>query len=457
MYSSWHKHVSARGAALVAVLAMGSILGLVVWAVAREFGAVFFLFVFVFILAFSGWFVLTRRRMGRVLGVLGVLFGISGLIGFFETHYVLLLLLIGAILLFGLTARYAVRQDRDRVVSMAPRQRRTRRPARRGVLIINPRSGGGRAERFHLPDEARWRGIETFILGPGDDLAELAEQAVEDGADIIGMAGGDGSQALVATVAMRRQVAHVCVPTGTRNHFALDLGLNRDDVIGALDAFTDGVERRIDLACVNERVFVNNASLGLYAHVVQSDAYREAKFGTWRRALPKMLGPNKAESIDLQFRGPDGNDWTDAAMVVVSNNPYQVRRLGGHGSRPRLDGGRLGIVATRMRRATDFAQLATLGAAGQQKRFRGLRQWSALEFEVRSDMPVAVGLDGEALVLVPPLRFSCLPCALRVRVPRHAKGVSPAAAAVTLTRRDLRRLIRIAAGKPGHPTAGRVA
>ena len=131
--------------------------------------------------------------------------------------------------------------------------------------------------------EARRRGIEPIVLQPGDDLLELAEDAIARGAQVIGMAGGDGSQALVATVAARHDVAHVCIPAGTRNHFALDLGLDRDDVVGALDAFTDGVERRIDLARVNDRVFVNNASLGVYAKVVQSEAYRDAKLETWTR------------------------------------------------------------------------------------------------------------------------------------------------------------------------------
>ncbi|MFL5932128.1 MAG: diacylglycerol/lipid kinase family protein, partial [Gaiellaceae bacterium] len=233
-------------------------------------------------------------------------------------------------------------------------------------------------------------------------------------------------------------------------HFAVDLGLDRNDVVGALDAFTDGVERRIDLARVNEQVFVNNASLGLYANVVQSDAYRSAKLRTWRRSLPSMLGPDRAETMSLRFRGPDGRSWADAALVVVSNNAYQVRRLGGIGSRYRMDGGQLGIVVTRIRRAIDFAQLVTFGSAGQHKRFRGLRQWAALEFEVDSDRPVAVGLDGEAFVLTPPLRFVSLPGALRVRIPKHARGVSPAGLAVTLTRRDLRRLIRIAAGRSRH-------
>ena len=449
MSHSWPKRMSARAAALIAVFGMGSVLGLVLWALVRETGAVFFAFVFVFLLAFSGWFVLTRRRIGRVLGIIGVFLSTLPLIGFAETHGLLLAMLFGSIVLFGLTARYAVRHSEDEPVASGPNRANgsAAQAARQSVLIINPRSGDGKAERFRLPEEARKRGIEPLVLGPGDDLGRLAEQAVHDGADVIGMAGGDGSQALVASVVMRYDVAHVCVPAGTRNNFARELGLDREDAVAALDAFTDGVERRVDLASVNEHVYVNNASLGLYAQVVQSDAYRNAKLRTWRRMIPELLGPDR-DSIDLQFEGPDGKDWRDAALVMVSNNPYQVRRLGGAGTRHRLDGGRLGILAARVRRGSDVAMLVTLGTAGQWKRFRGLRQWSATEFEIRSAEPIAVGLDGEAFLMAPPLRFVSLPGALRVRVPRHARSVSPAGAAVTLTRRDLTRLVRIAAGKP---------
>ena len=112
---------------------------------------------------------------------------------------------------------------------------------------MNPRSGGGKVERFHLVQEARRRGIEPVVLGPGDDLRRLAEQAVAGAAPTCS-AGGDGSQALVAGVAAAHDVAFVCVPAGTRNHLAMDLGLDRDDVVGALEAFGAAVERRIDLA-----------------------------------------------------------------------------------------------------------------------------------------------------------------------------------------------------------------
>jgi diacylglycerol kinase family enzyme len=313
------------------------------------------------------------------------------------------------------------------------------------VLIINLKSGGGKAERFDLAGEARRRGVEPVILKRGDDLLKLAENAIERGAKVIGMAGGDGSQALVATVAARRDVAHVCIPAGTRNHFALDLGLDRDDVVGALDAFTDGVERRIDLARVNERVFVNNASLGVYAKVVQSEAYRDAKRETWTRMLPDLLGPD-ADPIDLEFTAPDGNICDDAPLVLVSNNPYQLTHLAGAGTRERIDTGTLGVVAARVRSGADVSKLVGLELVGQAGRFPGLLEWSAKEFEVRSGGPVEVGLDGEALRLQAPLRFTSLPGALRVRVPRAA-GVAPAARAVALTRDNLGALLRVAAGR----------
>ena len=209
--------------------------------------------------------------------------------------------------------------------------------------------------------QAGRRDIEPVVLQPGDDLLGLAEGAIARGARVIGMAGGDGSQALVATVAARHDVAHVCIPAGTRNHFALDLGLDRDDVVGALDAFTDGVERRIDLARVNDRVFVNNASLGVYAKVVQSETYRDAKLETWTSMLPDLLGPD-AEPIDLEFTAPDGNSCDDAPLVLVSNNPYQLTSLAGAGTRERIDTGLLGVVAARVRSAADVSKLVATGA-----------------------------------------------------------------------------------------------
>ena len=394
------------------------------------------------------WLAATRRGIVRLLGIAVAVVALAGGVVALIAQGVIdeLVALVVAIAVLGAASRMALRRGQipERTDSTHPAARTAR--ARSGVLLINPKSGGGKAERFDLAGEARKRGIRPVVLERGDDLLKLAEQALSDGADVIGMAGGDGSQALVATVAMRHNVPHVCIPAGTRNHFALDLGLDRDDVIGALDAFTDGVERRIDLASVNEHVFVNNASLGVYAQVVQSDAYRDAKLETWAQKLPELLGPG-APPIDLEFKGPDGTEFSDAPLVLVSNNPYQLTSLAGAGTRARLDTGQLGIVAARLSAASDIAELVMFETVGQPQRFRGFLEWSKARFEVRSGSAVAVGLDGEALMLDPPLQFVTLPGALRVRLPQRASNaVKPTAA--SFTRDDLRTLSRIATGHP---------
>ncbi len=391
------------------------------------------------------WFALTHRGIERFVGAALAALAGAGLVVILITHWrglLILLVLVGLLALFGASARYAL--GRVAMTGSGTLPATVAGAARAAALIINLKSGGGKAERFDLAGRARELGVEPIVLRPGDDLLELAEGAIARGAEVVGMAGGDGSQALVATVAARRDVAHVCIPAGTRNHFALDLGLDRDDVVGALDAFTGGVERRIDLARVNERVFVNNASLGVYAKVVQSAAYREAKLETWVRLLPDLLGPD-AEPLDLEFAMPDGNSCDDAPLILVSNNPYQLTQLAGAGTRERIDTGLLGIVAARVRSSGDVSRLVALELAGQVRRFSGLRSWSAPTFEVHSGGPVEVGLDGEALVLDPPLRFASLPGALRVRLPRSA-GLAPAARAVALTTGNLTALLRVARG-----------
>ena len=439
---------SGRVWAWIALAAAAGVLVTLVVLLIRNLAALALALVALGLAGAAFWVATTRQGITRLLAVaVAILALVGGAVALAWLGAVDELIAFAvALAAFGGASHRALRQAYEaRQAATAGPVAETPQPSR-AVLLINPKSGGGKAKRFHLAEEARRRGVEPVVLEPGDDLLELAVRAVRGGADVIGMAGGDGSQALVASVAMQHDLPHVCIPAGTRNHFALDLGLDRNDVVGALDAFTDGVERRIDLARVNDRVFVNNASLGVYAQVVQSDAYRDAKLETWAQMLPELLGPD-APPIDLEFEGPDATEYTDAPLVLVSNNPYQLTRLAGAGTRPRLDTGQLGIFAARIRSPGDVAQLVTLETIGQSQRFPGLLEWSQREFEVRSGSAVAVGLDGEALTLEPPLRFVSLPGALRIRLPRHAAGVSPAATAGVLTRAGLLTLFRIAAGR----------
>ena len=162
------------------------------------------------------------------------------------------------------------------------------------MLLVNPRSGGGKAARAGVAERARAKGIEVVIFTSGQDLAALAHGAVASGADALGVAGGDGSLAIVAAAAAANRIPFVCVPAGTRNHFALDVGVDRRDVIGALDAFTDGAERQIDIAEVNGRTFLNNVSLGIYGDTVRSPAYRDAKVRTLLETAAEVMVPAQA-------------------------------------------------------------------------------------------------------------------------------------------------------------------
>ncbi|HET7296790.1 MAG TPA: diacylglycerol kinase family protein, partial [Gemmatimonadales bacterium] len=298
-----------RAAALLALAAPVAMAVVAAVALAGDVAIAVLAVALIVALSAALWVALTTRGATRVAAGAIALLATAGFVVVLATNWQgVIVLVVLALLLaaFGLAARYALGRSGATAAGAILAAATPVGGAQRPVLIINLKSGGGKAERFDLVAEAQRRGVEPVVLKPGDDLLELAESAVQRGSQVIGMAGGDGSQALVATVAARRDVAHVCIPAGTRNHFALDLGLDRDDVVGALDAFTDGLERRIDLARVNERVFVNNASLGVYAKVVQSDAYRDAKLETWARMLPEMLGPD-AEPIDLEFTDPDGS------------------------------------------------------------------------------------------------------------------------------------------------------
>ena len=316
--------------------------------------------------------------------------------------------------------------------------------ARNGVLIMNLKSGGGKAEKFHLVDECRARGIEPVVLQRGDDLLQLARDAIDRGADVVGMAGGDGSQALVASVAAERGVPMVVIPAGTRNHFALDIGLDRDDVVGALDAYGEARERAIDLADVNGRIFVNNVSLGLYATIVQSPEYRDAKRETTLTALPEMLGPG-AEPFDLRFTTPDGVEHDGAHVIQVSNGPYGTTTAG-ITSRPRMDTGQLGIFSLVVPDAVAAGRAIAALTTATPALYEGYLSWSAPGFEVTSAAPIAVGLDGESLEMDPPLVFASRPGVLRLRLPLGAIGYSPAARATGV--KGLLGLWRVMLGRP---------
>jgi diacylglycerol kinase family enzyme len=371
----------------------------------------------------GGWWLITERPPRRWIGLAGTVAGLAiAAVAFIDTaadaDYPFVRLAT-ALLLFAVmsgAARLAAEQDLHDLDDNEPHE--VNRP-RHPVLICNPWSGGGKVEKFGLVERATELGVETVMLDHGLDLEQLARDAVARGADCLGMAGGDGSQALVASIAVELGLPFVCVSAGTRNHFALDLGIDRNDPRNSLDAFRDAVERRIDHATVNGRFFVNNVSLGVYATIVQQDGYREAKVETTRALLPEMLGRTD-KPFDLQFTEPDGTEVDGAFLIQVSNNPYALDAFLDATERRSLDTGRLGVIALTAATGKDAAGMVTLAALGKHARTRS-RNWHELtaeSFEVRSRSGKAyAGVDGEALEMDTPLEFRIHPRALRLLVP----------------------------------------
>ncbi len=369
----------------------------------------------------GGWWAISKRPPRHWYGFVGALLGaallIAALLGAGAEDWESLLRALVCVALlaaavFGARAAMAASLQ----TTATSRLRRVSRPLH-PVLLCNPWSGGGKVEKFGLAELATSLGVQTVMLDHGLDLAELARDAIDRGADCLGMAGGDGSQALVASIAVEHDLPFVCVAAGTRNHFALDLGLDRSNPRQSMYAFRDAIERRVDYATVNGRFFVNNVSLGVYATIVQQEGYREAKAATTRRLLPELLGET-TKPFDLSFTTPDGTQVEGSFLVMVSNDPYVLAASPSTSQRLRLDTGRLGVFAVTATTGAQAAEVVTLALAGRGPRSGHAFEFNCEEFEIRSRSGAAyAGVDGEALELETPMTFRSHARGLRMLVP----------------------------------------
>lgn len=390
------------------------------------------------LIGWGGWWLITEQMPRRAFGLTGFVVGmglvILALIKVITSSESPLLRIGAVLVLIALmvgTARAALaRALHDSDLPAAVKNITPRRP----VLICNPRSGDGKVAKFGLEEKATALGVEVIMLEEGLDLEELARDAVSRGADCLGMAGGDGSQALVASIAIEHDLPFVVISAGTRNHFAQDLGYDKEDPAAGLLAFANGVERRVDYATVGDRLFVNNVSLGVYATIVQQEEYRDAKLETSKQLLPAMLG-NTAEPFDLQFTNEDGSEVDNAFLILVSNNPYVLKPALDASTRRVLDSGQLGVFAITAATGAEAAALLARTTFGLGRNDPNAIEFITERFEVRSRSGSAfAGIDGEALELPTPLEFHIHHQGLRLLVPpgnlaeaekRRARGFNP--------------------------------
>jgi diacylglycerol kinase family enzyme len=292
----------------------------------------------------------------------------------------------------------------------------------RPVLVLNPRSGSVQAVREQLLETAGHYGVAVREAATPAELVTLARQAVADGADVLGVAGGDGSLAAVATVAIEAELPFVCVPAGTRNHFARDLGLDRADPAAAIEAFVAGPERHVDVATVGERLFLNNASIGVYAALVHEPSYRDDRLAAIGGMLESML-ERDALPVHVSFRDGAGTAWDEVLVLFVSNNAYPLTDFGG---RSRLDAGMLEVSALRRTQGQELGRALENLWDGRSQAGEGWAHWTTTSFEVDSPTGrLEVGIDGEPVVLDTPIEFKIHAGALRVLVPPPTSGRPP--------------------------------
>jgi diacylglycerol kinase family enzyme len=434
---SWRERACALGSLACGLFLTVILVGFIV----RNVGYLALAMVGLGLAAAGAWWAITERMPRRAIGIVGAALGVVGIVvALFRAtpqgDQVGLRLVVFAVLLAGAVGLGRAALAGDIQVHDSLRPVSVSRP-QRPVILCNPWSGGGKVEKFGLAELATELGVEVVMLDRGLDLEELARDAIARGADCLGMAGGDGSQALVASIAIEHDLPFVCVSAGTRNHFALDLGIDREDPRLSLNAFLDGIERRIDYATVGDRLFVNNVSLGVYATIVQQEGYREAKSATTKALLPEMLGRTQ-EPFDLQFTDPSQGDVDGAFLIQVSNNPYVLGATLDASQRRRLDTGTLGVVAISASTGVEAAQVFTLSALGLRRRSRHWHEFTAEQFEVRSRSGKAfAGIDGEALELDTPLEFRIHPRGLRLLVPKENLTAAEQRRARDISVRDL--------------------
>ena len=364
----------------------------------------------------SAYFFLARRGLWRWLSLtVFIVVPIAVIVVYAFQDLLWIALLSAAVwLLASVTARLALTgKQADWHMPEHPAQA----PARHPYFIMNPKSGGGKVGKFDLKRKAEDLGAEVFLIGGPEpvDVAQVAREAVSKGADLLGVAGGDGTQALVAGIAAEHGLPFVVISAGTRNHFALDLGLDREDPAACLNALSDGVELRVDLGVINGQTFVNNASFGAYAEIVETPAYRGDKLNTTLNTLPDLLQGHRGAHLRARA---DGTEIEAPQALLVSNNAYGTGDIAGLGRRVRLDRGTLGVVAVTVSSAAQAVGLL------RGRHATGLTVLTTKQIEIAADTPqIPVGVDGESILMSAPVTCSVSPGALRVWVPRDRPGI----------------------------------
>jgi len=293
-------------------------------------------------------------------------------------------------------------------------------------VFLNGTAGGGRSqaqieELRRAFDEA---GLDAEIrqLERGEELREVAREALKERPPVLVAAGGDGTISALADVLRGTDTALGVLPLGTLNHFARDAGIPLEPVEAAR-AIVQGRRVSVDLGEVNGRCFLNNASLGIYPKIVRERTQQQRRFGHTKRTAmlwATLAVLHRSPLVELRLELEDRVLDCLSPFVFVGNNDYTLEGFE-IGTRARLDAGRLKVYTTRRCTARGLFGLALRALFGRLRQADDFMESAVKSLRVESRRRrLLVAIDGEVLVMEAPLEFHVRPRSLYVMVPKEA-------------------------------------
>jgi len=288
-------------------------------------------------------------------------------------------------------------------------------------MFFNPSSGAktSAAELSALEETAGDAGLEVLHLTPDLDVFALIRQRMNEGLRLFVAAGGDGTINSVIQPLIHTDAILGVIPVGTYNHFAKDLGIPLA-WRNALDVVIEGAIKPIDAARINDRFFVNNVSMGLYPELVARREEKGRDYSRWKARLYAAFAtlrkyPHVAVTLDSEHH----SEVIRTHVLMISNNSYDLSRLGIEAPRAGLEEGRLSIYWLPHVPRVTLMRFVAHYLAGRVHETPGFRSFRTSRVKVQSSKShFHLGIDGEVATMDTPLVITIVPQALSVKVPR---------------------------------------
>lgn len=286
-------------------------------------------------------------------------------------------------------------------------------------VLIN-RGGGSVGERAAVKKALQAAGVSAQVQWlDGKAIRKAAEAALAAGADVVVAGGGDGTISCVAGALAGTKAALAVLPLGTLNHFARDLGIPAD-LTEAAKLIAAGRSRKVDVAEVNGRTFINNSSIGVYPLMVNDREAQQNRLGRRKRlamAIAAFRTLVRFSSRRLTLTANDHTAQVETPLLFVGNNAYRLE-MPGAGTRERLDGGCLFVTVLRRKSRWGFCAATLRSLVGRRRPIDVAQLDDVKHLRVDSSRrALTISLDGETALMETPLDYRIRPKALKVIAP----------------------------------------